>query len=105
MDRIGGWNATASATAAIATATKAAVVNRQHVVYGLDASFNGSFAAPVSLQIKDGTTVIYQTYTSGEFNQDFPAGITITIGNAVSAVLASAGGTVIGAVNLHGATR
>ena len=99
-----GWVVTASQDNAEATATKAAVSGKSHVVRSVDAGFSG--AATKLLQIKDGTTVVWSgpVYSSREVV--FPNGLTITKGNACSAVLAASGtGGVTGYVNLHGTTR
>ncbi|MCK5640810.1 MAG: hypothetical protein KAJ19_08435, partial [Gammaproteobacteria bacterium] len=57
------------------------------------------------LQIKDGATIIWEDYVYDKVNIPFPAGLSATKGNAVSAVLAASGtGGQIGKVNLHGIT-
>lgn len=99
-----GWIARASADNALATATKAAVSGRQHIVYGVTASFSGA-ASNKLLTIKDGTTVVFQAYVTSLASVQFPRGIAITPGAACSAELAASGaGATLGDVNLHGAT-
>jgi hypothetical protein len=101
-----GWIKSATADNAAATATKAAVSNKQHIIYGIDASFSaGSLVKLVTL--KDGSTVIWSGYTQGStLSVEFPHGIAITAGTDAVAVLAASGtGGTIGYVNLHGVTR
>jgi len=101
-----GWVVTATATAAVATATQAAPSggNKTHILYGVDWGFSATPAAPVLLQIKDGSTVIWSTYVLAGDRRVFERGIAVTLGNAVSAVLASGGGSVVGYVNIDGVT-
>ena len=99
-----GWVAKDSKDDAAATATKAAVVGSQHVVYGVDASFSLAVSDKL-LQIKDGTTVVWEGYLTDRDKWTFPTGIAMTVGNACSAVLAASGtGGTLGKVNLHGNT-
>lgn len=103
---IGGWNVNASGTGATATATHTALnTSLQDVVYGVDASCATTPAAPILLQVKDKTTVVWQGYITTPFWRDWPAGITIIVGDPSVAVLASCGGSVVGQVNLHGVSR
>lgn len=98
-----GWVETDSADNGIATATKAAVAGSQYVIYSVTASFTSTTAK--LLQVKDGSTVIYEEVIYDGGNIPFPKGIAITPGNAVSAVLAASGaGANIGYVNIHGNT-
>lgn len=96
-----GWVEAANATNDVATATHAAHAQRQHIVDAVDASFSDSTKSAV-LQIKDGTTVIWQGKVHGSFSQQFPSGISITPAAACSAVLAAGGSAIVGYVNLHG---
>lgn len=98
-----GWNETASDTNAVTTATKTAEAGKQHIIYGVSASF-ASTASGILLQIKDGSTVVWEDYVYDSGSFTFPAGITLTKGVAASAVLAASGGPVQ-KVNLHGVTR
>lgn len=106
MSSQAGWVAVDSKDNAAATAAKAAPTDtrKQHVVYEVDASYSAT--KTLLLQIKDGTTVIWEGYVYDQRHVSFPRGIAITIGAACSAVLAASGtGGVIGKVNLHGVTR
>ena len=102
MPDITGWSETASDTNAETTATKAANPNRQHIIYAVSASFSTTVTA--LLQIKDGSTVIWQDYVYDKVLLEFPRGLSITRGNAASAVLAASGGPVQ-KVNLHGVSK
>lgn len=106
MANQGGWIAKDSKDNATATATKAAVSGKQHVVHGVDASFSVTPAAPCLLQVLDGASVVWEGYASSPVSIPFGAGISITVGNATSAVLAASGTAGrIGKVNLHGRTK
>lgn len=101
-----GWNEYDSATNATATATRAAAAGKNHVIYSASGSFSGSIATPVLMQIKDGSTVIWEDYIydAKVMMPIFPRGLRITEGAACSAVLAAGGIGIVGKVNLHGAT-
>lgn len=99
------WYAKDSQDNALATATKAAVANQKHVITHVSASF--SAAATKLLQIKHGTTVVWEGYVVNSLVVDltsaFPAAGTNT---AVSAELAASGtASVLGKVNLAGYTE
>ena len=96
-----GWVEQGTASAAIATATKAAVAGKQQIIKGVTASFVGANAG-IKLEIKDDTTVIWTFYVHNGESIPFPEGIPGTIGNAVSAVLAAGSGA--SAVTIHGKT-
>lgn len=100
-----GWGVTASASNATATATKAAVTGQQFIITGVSGSCSAAPAAPVLLQLKDGTTVVWEGYISAPSGQTFPQGVAMTRGNAASAVLATCGSGNLGKANLQGATR
>jgi len=97
-----GWTETDVKSTAIATATRAAESGKYHIVYGVDASMVGA-AEILLLQIKDGTDVVWTGHVHQSRDKTFPGGITITKGNACSAVLAAGAGA--SDVNLHGKTR
>lgn len=99
-----GWVARGGADNALATATKAAEAGRQHIVYGVTASFSAAAAGKL-LTIKDGTTIVFQAYVTNQLSVHFPHGIAITPGAACAAELAASGtGAVLGDVDLHGIT-
>jgi len=97
-----GWVATDSQDNALATASKAGVAGKAHVITGVFASFSG--AVTKLLQVKDGSTVIAEYYIVNA--KDIPLiNVRATSGNAVSAVLAASGtGGTIGKVNITGFT-
>jgi hypothetical protein len=97
-----GWVENASGAAAVATATKTADAGKQHIVDSVDASAAGA-AEILLLQIKDDTTVIWEGHVHQSREVSFPKGLSITKGNACSAVLAAGAG--VTKVNLHGRTR
>jgi hypothetical protein len=99
-----GWIEKASADNATATATHAAPTDdsKQHVITSVSASFATTRAK--LLQLKDGTTVIWEGYVYDKDHITFPeGGVGITVGAACSAVLA-ASGSGLGKVNLTGIT-
>ena len=99
-----GWVENDGQTNAIATATHAAKVRENHVVMSVSASFSAS--ATKLLQIKDGSTVVWEGYVYNSEHVPFPNGIEISQGSACSAVLAASGtGGVIGKINLTGISR
>jgi hypothetical protein len=106
--RIGGWVVNASASAAIATAEKDAVANKQHVIYALDVSFSATPAAPVRVELLSSSaspgTSLYVGYVLAARTILFPEGLCVAQNTAVAAVLSS-GGAVIGEINMHGVTR
>lgn len=87
-----------------ATATKAAQANRRHVITHVSASF--SAAATKLLQVKHGTTVVWEHYVVNSEIVPLPDGVRNANENeAVSAVLAASGaGGTVGKVNLAGYT-
>lgn len=106
VDRIGGWNVNGLGAGGIALATKPAQANGQHVIYSLDLSFSAAPAGPILWELIDGATspgtVLASGFVTVGRSIDWPAGICVLTGHAVTAVLHASG---IAAVNLHGATR
>lgn len=100
-----GWIATATATHAAATASKAGVAGKTHYLRGFSASFSTTLTPTGALlQIKDGSSVIYEEFVYTSVDRDFRQGIPITEGATLSAGLADGGSGVIGKVNLYGST-
>lgn len=88
-------NAIATATAAAGTATQ------RYYITGMDASFSAS--ATKLLQLKDGTTVIWEGYFTNQMRHNFIHPIKGTLGASFSAVLEASGTAgVIGKVALRG---
>ncbi len=101
--RRGAWSDTDSQDNSKATAQEAASTDEVHVVEGVDAGYSAATAGAL-LQIKDGSTVIWETYVYDHVEKSFPDGVLQgTKGNAVSAELAASGGAgTLGKVNLYG---
>lgn len=99
-----GWVAKDSQDNALATASKAAGgAGVYHYVTGVYASF--SAAATKLLQIKDGTTVIWEGYVVNSRDVVFGSPIRIAANAACSAELAASGTVgVVGKVNITGFT-
>lgn len=89
-------------TAAQANANAAASTTGQsYYITGVDASYSSSSQTGL-LQLKDGTTVIWQQYVTGSGNYNFPSAIRGKANQAFSAVLAAGAASVVGTVNLRG---
>lgn len=107
-----GWNVNGISGANLpAVAHKAAVLNRQHIVFGISATFSAAPAAAVLVQLVlpdvSPNTVIWSGYiplTNAPLFEDFPVGVTIPIGQAVDLVMNAGGGALVGRVNIHGKT-
>jgi len=96
------WIEKGSASNALAVASRAASGNGQtHYVTGVCASFSG--AATALLQIKKGTTVIFEQYINNSQTIQFTIPLDGGTG-AVSAELAAGGSGITGKVNLIGFT-
>lgn len=95
------WTATGSATAAQATATKAAVAGQQHIITGVTASYSAATIA--LLTVKYGTTTILERYVHNAADIVFDAPLrNPTANEAVSAELAAGSAGVVGQVALMG---
>lgn len=100
-----GWIEKASADNALATATHAAASGKRHYLTGVWAAYSTAPAGEKLLQLKDGTTVIFESYVKAAEQIPFPNPIEIARGNAVSAELAASGTAgVLGKVNITGFT-
>lgn len=99
------WSVTATATNALATATKGAVAGKVHHITDVVVSF-GAAAGAGLLQVKDGVTVILEQYVKDTVPVVIPLRTPLngTVGNAVSAELGAGGAGAIGKVNLVGWT-
>ena len=100
------WSATDTQVNAIATATRAAVTNRQHYVTSLSFSANGAVAAATTCELRSGSTVLARfqvpaaAFAPVPINFDAP--IACARGEAASLVLGALGASISGSVNLHG---
>jgi len=98
------WAVTASQDNAEATASKAGVTGQTHYITHVAASF--SAAATKLLQVKDGSTVLWEGYVVNAQVIPFDRPLKVTRGAAASAVLAASGtGGVLGKVNIAGFTE
>lgn len=89
-------NATATATAAAGNA------NQRYYITGVDASFTTLDTVQL-LQLKDGSTVVWEGYVHTSAFISFPSPIMGSLATAFSAVLAASGtGGNLGKVNLRG---
>jgi hypothetical protein len=89
-------NAEATATAAAGNS------NQRYFITGVDASFT-SLDTGKLLQLKDGTTVIWEGYVHTTLYLNFPSPLQGSLGTAFSAVLAASGTAAnLGKVNLRG---
>jgi hypothetical protein len=99
-----GWAEDATADNAIATATRAAVVDQRHYITGASGSFSAAAAGRL-LEILEGANVIWSGYVHDQRDISFSVPIRGAAGGAVSARLAASGSIgVIGAVALTGFT-
>ena len=96
-----GWVEQGTASAALATATKAAVVGKQHMISGITAGFAGVNTG-IQLVIKDGTTVIWTCHVHNDFSHVFDPPIPGSVGAAMSAELTAGSGA--SAVCINGDT-
>ena len=94
-----GWVET-DLQAGAAAAIRAAEVDKQHIVYAVDASFSATGAD--TLVIRDGVTAIWQGHVYDSREVTFPQGLPATKGNLVTAELGAGAGNAT--VNLHGTT-
>lgn len=100
---LSGWVARATGDNVDAVATQNGVAGKNHYVASVSAGFTA--AATKNLQIKDGTTVIFEVPVTNTATFHFPVPLKITAGNAVSAVLAASGTAGnVGYVNMVGFT-
>lgn len=87
-------------------ASRAAVADRRHVVTFIAASFATAPATAKLLQLKHGTTVVFETYLTTPVNIEIPNGIrNANVNELVSATLAASGtGGVVSKVAIMGYT-
>ena len=96
------WTVSAEATAAAATATRAAEAGKSHYIVAVVASYG---AAQVGgLDINDGPTVVLSTHVHNQLVISLPRPLKATAGNAVFATLGAGAAGVVGRVNIVGFT-
>jgi hypothetical protein len=100
------WIETAQATAALATASRAATTpdGTSHHISSISGGYSGSSQAGV-IELKQGATVIGRWRFFGYFHVDFPAPIRIAPGSAASVELSAGAGGIIGSVTFTGLTE
>lgn len=102
------WSVVTSETNATATATKAGATGKQHFVTGISFSMSAAPAAAVTVQVKDGTTVIDQfqipAAAQAPFVHNYHPPLEITAGAAAAITVAALGSGVVGTVVLKGKT-
>lgn len=102
------WTVVDSQTNATATATKAAVAGKQHFITGISFSMSAAPAAAVTVQVKDGSTVLDQfqipAAAQAPLLSNYNPPLTITVGAAASITVGALGAGVVGTVVLKGKT-
>ncbi len=100
------WTVVASQTNATATATKAADATKQHYLTGISFSMSAAPAAPVTVQVKDGTTVLDQfqipAAAQAPLILNYVPPLAITPGNLAEITVGALGAGVVGTVVLKG---
>lgn len=103
------WCVPASATNAVATATKAAAAARQHFINGITISSSAVPAAAATVKVFDGTTVLDQfeipTGFIGPFSVEYKHALAVTVGAACSISAGALGSGVVCTVVLRGRTE
>lgn len=102
------WTVVASQTNATATATQAAVAGKQHFLTGISFSMSAAPATAITVQVKDGTTVIDQfqipAAAQAPFVHNYTPPLEVTAGAAASITVGALGSGVVGTVVLKGKT-
>jgi hypothetical protein len=102
------WTVVASQTNATATATKAADAAKQHFITGISFSMSAQPTSPVTVQVRDGSTVIDQfqipAAAQAPLLHNYTPPLTITPGAAASITVGALGSAVVGTVVLKGKT-
>lgn len=102
------WTVVDSKTNDTATATKAAVAGKQHFITGVSFSMSAAPAAAVTVQVKDGTTVIDQfqipAAAQAPLIMNYHPPLQLTPGNAATLTVGALGSGVVGTVVVKGKT-
>lgn len=102
------WTVVDSKTNATATATKAAASGKQHFITGISFSASAAPVAAVTVQVKDGDTVLDQfqipAAAQAPLVHNYMPPLQITSGNAATITVAALGSAVVGTVVLKGKT-
>lgn len=102
------WTVVDSKTNATATATQAAAAGKQHFITGISFSMSAQPVGPVTLQVKDGATVIDQfqipAAAQAPLIHNYHPPLQITAGAAAEITVGALGSAVVGTVVLKGKT-
>lgn len=105
------WVATSSASAATATAQRAAPpTNQRHVIYGWTFSCRGGAPTAVTIQVLDGASNVLDQIEIPASSSAMPIrcnythALQCTAGSSASITVPTMGGAVVGTVVLHGRT-
>lgn len=102
------WTVVASQTNATATATKTADAAKQHFITGISFSMSAQPAAAVTVQVRDGATVLDQfqipAAAQAPLVHNYTPPLAITNGAAASITVGALGSGVVGTVVLKGKT-
>jgi hypothetical protein len=102
------WTVVTSQTNATATATRNAVTGKQHFITGISFSMSAAPAAAVTVQVRDGVTVLDQfqipAAAQAPLVHNYHPPLTITSGAAASITVGALGTGVVGTVVLKGKT-
>lgn len=102
------WSVVASQTNATATATQAGVTGKQHFITGISFSMSAQPVSAVTVQVKDGSTVIDQfqipAAAQAPFVHNYYPPMQITADNAASITVGALGTSIVGTVVLKGKT-
>ena len=108
MASYAGWIEYDKKTNAEATATRASVSGKTHVIYTITATLGTALTETSKLvSLIDGTTTIWEgTITTGQETStfEFTKGISITPEASVSATIEAGGTGIVGTVSIHGIT-
>jgi hypothetical protein len=103
-----GWTVVASASNDALVANQAGVTNKQHWLTHLTLSFSAAPAAPTTLTVKDGSTVIWQveiSITTIVLTENFETRpLHATTGAALTVNVGAGGSGVVGTISASGFT-
>lgn len=109
MNRIAGWSVSSGVSGAggQATAEKAGISGKQHVVSGISMSFNGTPGTPVYAVLADPDLTPNAVYWEGWVAQSrdvtFPDGVAVSPGAGVSLTV-NGSGSLTPVCTIHGVT-
>jgi hypothetical protein len=102
------WTVVASQTNATATATQAAVTGKQHFITGISFSMSAAPAAAVTVQVRQGATVLDQfqipAAAQAPLIHNYTPALQLAAGTEASITVGALGAGVVGTVVLKGKT-